>query len=356
MNKHIYRITPCQSNIAYPDVNYLERICDRQKPGKGCGDENFTIKELNELGEEFSLGLKEVVCKSILTSKYPSIWKTGKVIAVCKKGATKERENYRPISLISIPSKIYETIISETLDKHITNFNLSTENQWGFKKRLNTESTLLYLTETWKRYMEEGKVIGVMLIDFQKAFNTVDHTILGYKLKAMGITGDLLALLKDYLSNRSQYVNVEGKHSNVTLIEIGVPQGSLLGPRRFAIYVNDFPFCTKIGEIHLYADDTTAFVVCNTIDETVLALNILANEIADWCDENCLTIHTGKREAIIITDKCFIGPLNQIKIKGHGIQVVKESKTLGVFIDQKLSWKKQVTTVRKSFNTKIKLL
>ena len=78
----------------------------------------------------------------------------------------KERENYRPISLISIPSKIYETIISETLHKHITNFNLSAKNQWGFKKGLNTESTLLYLTETWKRYMEERKVIGVILIDF----------------------------------------------------------------------------------------------------------------------------------------------------------------------------------------------
>ena len=171
----------------------------------------------------------------------------------------------------------------------------------------------------------------------------------------MSITGDLLALLKDYLSNRSQYVNVKGKHSNATVIEIGVPQGSWLGSRLFPIYVNNFPFCTKIGEIHLYADDTTAFVVCNTMDETVLALNILANKIADWCDENCLTIHTGKTEALIITDKCFTGPLNQIEIEGQGIQAVKESKALGVFTDQKLSRKKQVTTVHKSFNTKMKV-
>ena len=142
---------------------------------------------------------------------------------------------------------------------------------------------------------------------------------------------------------------MKGKHSNVTVIEIGVLQGSLLGPRLFRIYVNDFPFCMKIGEIHLYADDITAFVVCNTTDETVIALNIPAKEIADWCDENCLMIHTGKTEALIITDKCFIGPLNQIKIKGQDIQVVKESKALGVFIDQKFSWKRQVTTVRKSF-------
>ena len=202
--------------------------------------------------------------------------------------------------------------------------------------------------------MEEEKVIGVILIDFRKAFDTVNHTILGYKLKAMGIKGDLLSLLQDYLSNRSQYVNVKGKHSDVTITEIGVPQGSLIDPRLFAIYVNDFPFCMK--SISSYAAETTAFVVCNTIDETVIALNILANEIADWCDENCLTIQNGKTEALIITGKCFIGPLNQIKIKGQGIQVVKESKALGVLIDQKLSWKKQVRTFRKSFNTKIKLL
>ena len=87
----------------------------------------------------------------------------------------------------------------------------------------------------------------------------------------MGITDDLLALLQDYLSNRSQNVNVKGKlHSNVAIIKIGMPQSSLLGPRLYAIYLNDFPSCTKIGEIHLYADDTTAFVVCNTIDETVI--------------------------------------------------------------------------------------
>ena len=85
MNKYIYRITPCQSNIAYPEVNYLEKICDGQKPGKGCGDNNITSKEVKELSEEFSLGLKEVVCKSILTSKYLSIWKIGKVTAVFKK-------------------------------------------------------------------------------------------------------------------------------------------------------------------------------------------------------------------------------------------------------------------------------
>ena len=101
--------------------------------------------------------------------------------------------------------------------------------------------------------------------------------------------------------------------------------GLTAGSKTFAIYVKDFPFCTKICEIHLYADNTTAFVVCNTTDETVIALIIPANKITDWCDENCLTIHTGKTEALIITDKCFNGPLDQIKIKGQGIQVVKES-------------------------------
>eukprot|EP00794_Sanderia_malayensis_P000634 gene634-1302_t len=272
MNRHIYRITPCLSNIVYPEVNHLQKICDKQKPGKGCGDDNITSKEVKELCGEFSLGLKEVLTKSISTCKYPSLWKTSKVTAVFKKGATKERENYRPISLLSIPSKIYETIISENLDKHIENYNLSTQNQWGFKKGLNTESTLLYLTETWKQHIEEGKVVGVIFVDFRKAFDTVNHIILAYKLKAMGITGDLLNLLQDYLANRNQFVNVKGKHSDITIIEIGVPQGSLLGPRLFAIYVNDFPSCTKIGEIHLYADDTTAFVVCNTIDDTIIAL------------------------------------------------------------------------------------
>ena len=123
--------------------------------------------------------------------------------------------NYRPLTILSIPSKVSEAVICESLDKHLD--KVSQSNQWGFKKGLSTESLLLYLTETWKYQIENGKVIGAIFIDFTKAFNSVDHSILHHKLQACGITGNLLIFLLSYLSQRTQYVGINGKKSRVRI-------------------------------------------------------------------------------------------------------------------------------------------
>ena len=126
------------------------------------------------------------------------------------------------------------------------------------QKRLVTESLLLYLTETWKANIDKGKVVGVIFIDFRKAFDCVHHKILEFKMQGCGISGHLLVWLKDYLNNRKQYVEIDGKKSMLLIVEYGVPQGSLFGPRLFSIYVNDLTSSITTGELHLYANDTTA--------------------------------------------------------------------------------------------------
>ena len=159
--------------------------------------------------------------------KFPSKWKIAKVKPAFKKGNKKLRENYRPLSLFSAPSKIFESIICDTLDAHINKFNLSSVNQWGFKKGMSTETLLLYLTETWKKSLDLDLVVGVLFIDFKKAFDTVDYDILESKLQSSGICGDINSLIMDYLANRKQYVEIKGHKSSLRIIEIGVPQGSL---------------------------------------------------------------------------------------------------------------------------------
>ena len=130
---------------------------------------------------------------------------------------------------------------------------------------------LLYLSETWKRNIDNGKVVGVVLIDFHKVFDTVNHNILHQKMTSCGLKGTLLEWLKSYLTNRSQYMYVElnGKKSRVTIIEYGIPQGSLLEPCLFLVYVNDMSGCVTVGELHLYADDTTAFVIGNNMRKSL---------------------------------------------------------------------------------------
>ena len=165
------------------------------------------------------------------------------------------------------------------------------------------------MTETWKYRIENGKVIGAIFIDFAKAFHSVDHSILHHKLQACGITGNLLNFLQSYLSQCTQHVEINRKKSRLRIVEDGVPRGSLLGPRLYTIYVNDFPSSIKSSEVHLYADDTTAFVIGNNTHQVTELLNILFKELNDWCDRNKVTIHTGRSEAMMIQKRPFIGPL-----------------------------------------------
>ena len=127
--------------------------------------------------------------------------------------------------------------------------------------------------------MDNGSIIGALFIDFEKAFNTIEHQTLGMKLQAVGISGNCYSLVMNYLADRQKYVDNEGAVSNLCPVEYGAPQGSLLGPRLFSIYVNDMPEASKIGEIHLHADDTTAFVISKTVDEAALSLNLIAKDI-----------------------------------------------------------------------------
>ena len=147
------------------------------------------------------------------------------------------------------------------------------ENQWGYRKGLSTESLLLYLTETWKANLDKGKVVSVIFIDFRKAFDCVDHEILGFKMQGCGISENLSVWLKDYLNNRKQCVEINGEKSKLLIVEYGVPQGSLFCPRLFLIYVNDQARSITTGELHLYADDTTAYVIRNSVEDVIELLN-----------------------------------------------------------------------------------
>ena len=353
---HPYRVTPTVGFLPLQDRSYIQKLCEKVNSYKAAGHDNITNREIKETSSSFSIGLSEIINKAITLKKFPSEWKIAKVKPAFKKGNKKLRENYRPLSLLSAPSKIFESIICDSLDAHINNFNLSSVNQWGFKKGMSTETLLLYLTETWKKSLNLDLVVGVLFIDFKKAFDTVDHDILESKLQSSGICGDINSLIMDYLANRKQYVEIKGHKSSLRIIEIGVPQGSLLGPRLFGIYVNDLTGVSKIGEIHLYADDTTAFVVSQTVEGATECLNLLAKDIELWCSSNRLTIHCDKTEYLIITPKPFYGPTNKVTINGVNIKSVFQSKCLGMIIDNRLTWSRHISSVRKSFSRKFYLL
>lgn len=189
----------------------LRVIDKRVKPGKGCGPDNITARGLKLGGDAVAVGLSYIMGESLKTSKYPSQWKMSKVKAVPKKGNSSERGDFRPISLLSIPSKMYESIIGDHIDCHFVNKGLSSENQWGFKPNRSTELLMLHLTEGWRQGLDRNRIVGVLFIDFKKAFDSICHKTMALKLQACGISGNVYNLIVDYLSGESSLLRLRVK-------------------------------------------------------------------------------------------------------------------------------------------------
>ena len=205
---------------------------------------------------------------------------------------------------------------------------------------------MLLLSETWKHALDFGKVVGVLFVDFRKAFDTVDHIILQQKLQAVGISENLYDLMVDYLKIDTNLRILTKQVRRYALSSMG----SLLVPRLFKIYVNDLPRSVKEGWTFLFADDTKIYYIGDNVESLVDSLNLTASELYQWCIENKLTVNIDKTEAMRITAKPFVGPLRKL---GFGnIKFVNVSCSLGVYFDSQLKWDKQVKMVAKSYSAK----
>ena len=309
---------------------------------KSGGTDNISSRELAEAGEALSEGLFGIFKNSIKDSVHPEIWKVGMVIPAFKKSIKSNRTSYRPLTMLNLNSKILESVVCDSLDNHLSEEEILHPNQWGFKKGISTESLLLNLTEKWKKAPDHGYKIGIIFADFKKAFDTVEHTVLKSKLLAARISGKFHDWLISYISDRSQYVLINGKRSGLRIVGIDVPQGSLLGPRLFAVYVNDLPNTTPIGYIHMFADDTTMYYCGKEVEEIVDILNMMLLDFHQWCERNKLTVHTGKTDAILISNTPFISPMRPLRFGNSFIHFKTKTTCLGVEIDCKLNWKPQI--------------
>jgi len=320
------------------------------------GPDKIMSRELAKAVESLFEGLFSIFKNSIQRGIFPSNWKTGEVVPVFKKGIKSDCANYRPLTMLNLNSKILESVVCDSLDHHLGTNELIHPNQWGFKKGVSTESLLMYLTETWKKAIDDGYKVGVLFIDFKKAFDTVGHAILKTKLSDVGVSGIFHEWMAHYLHERSQYVTVNSARSMLRQIDIGVPQGSLMGPRLFAIYVNDLPTSSETGCIHMFADDTTIYYIGEEVEETVDALNLILNDFKVWCCKNHLTVHTGKTVAMLISSHAFVGPMRPLMLGDSYIYFNTKSTCLRVEIDYKLNWKPQVKALHIKFGGKLKFL
>ena len=272
---------------------------------------------------------------------FPSAFKKAKVIPIYKTGDKSDPTNYRPISIISILSKPLEKHINKHLLRHLESHKLLHPNQSGFRQKHSCHTALINLVDNWLSNINESKYCGVLFIDFKKAFDVIDHDLLLRKLKLYGLSSSTLILLDSYLTNRKQIVSTCTSVSSLKSVDYGVPQGSILGPLLFSIYINDLPlYITSMCE--LFADDTTIHashkdlnILANTLQESI-------NNLLKWTELNHMVLHPQKTKCMLITTRQkrqnLSHELPPIYIKNQTIEQVTHHKVLGVTIDNNLSW------------------
>jgi len=179
-----------------------------------------------------------------------------------------------------------ESIVCNTIDNHLEQNNLLNEKQWGFRKDRSTQLALLSMTEQWRKHLDNNNFVGVLFLDFRKAFDSVNHDVIKTKLTKNGITGNLNEWIMNYLTNRKQITIVNGQSSEEEDVDIGVPQGSLIGPRAFLVTVNDCPDISDEFETDLFADDNTSYCADPNLDQLFTKIQRMINNLSAFYNRN----------------------------------------------------------------------
>jgi len=289
---------------------------------------------------------------------FPDILKIGRITPIYKnKGSKQNFNNYRPISILAIFGKIYEKVIYKRLYSFLTSQNLIYSKQFGFRKGHSTSHALNYSVKYLTNAVASGNHTIGIFIDLSKAFDTIDHNKLLIKLDNYGIRGTASALIESYISRRKQYTTFNGEDSDHEIVVYGVPQGSVLGPLLFLMYINDIVNCSSDGEFVLYADDTNIFVVGLSKEDVFRKANAVIQRVHNYMLSNLLHINTTKcyymyfKPNLYSRSTCARSqPYDQdcrLHLNGNIIKQVSSVKFLGVTIDENLTWLPHIENLKK---------
>ena len=300
---------------------------------------------LKSLKDHLASPIAQIINLSILQGTFPNSWKTAIVSPIFKSGDPQNISNYRPISILPVASKVAEKWISEQLVSFLNNseFNLHPM-QFGFRANYSTETANCLFVDNVRAMVDKGGVVGAVFLDLRKAFDTVNHKVLLCKLSSFNFSPLALRWFESYLTGRCQHVAVNNQLSPALELHTGVPQGSILGPLLFSLYINDLPSVCPDVETLLYADDTVMYVHAKTKQLAAAKLTSALEQISKWLNCSCLQLNLKKTVGMFFTKRqCNIA--SNITISGHNIDIVSEVKYLGITIDSNLTFKKHIKKV-----------
>ena len=300
--------------------------------------------------DQFSEYLKDVFNDSIDNCQFPNIFKLADVTPIFKKGDKSLKENYRPISILPNLSKIFERLLSNQISKYFE--PILSKFQCGFRKNFSAQHCLMLILEKWKASLDNGDVFGALLTDLSKAFDCISHELLIAKLDAYHFDFDSLCYLNDYLSNRKQRTKVSNKYSFWSIILSGVPQGSILGPLLFNIYICDLFYIIQEHEFVSYADDNTPFAIGKSFADVRDNLEAIWNEFFQWLSNN--QMHGNPDKSHFITNQ--IDSSLKLNISDQTISNCDKVKLLGVTFDNKLTFEPHIENLCKNASSKLHAL
>ena len=309
---------------------------------KTPGADNMHPRVLKELSKSISKPLTLLFNKSISEGKLPVDWKTANVTAIFKKGEKSDANNYRPVSLTSIVCKVLESIIRDVLQEFFEQLNIYSPCQHGFRKNKSCTSQLLEVMEEFTLMLDKKETFDVIYLDFKKAFDSVPHRRLLNKLKSYGITGSVLSWIENFLTNRTQKVRVGDGESNSSPVVSGIPQGSILGPILFTVFINDLPDCVQ-GLCKIFADDTKLYNKSSNFQQIQQDLF----RVEDWSRKWQLHFNTSKCKCLYYGKN---NPSVTYYLNGQPISSCSQEKDLGVTFDPELNFKLHISNITKKAN------
>ena len=291
---------------------------------------------------------------SLTTGIYVDEWKQARVTPIYKSGDKRLCENYRPISVLPIVSKAFEKEVFRQVYTYLSVNSLLSKFQHGFRPKHSTVTALIQMCDEWLENMDNGKINGVVFLDIKKAFDSINHRVLLNKMnEQFGIFGSELKWFESYLMNRVQQCSINGKLSDKKRINCGVPQGSILGPLLFLLYINDLPDCLRSTASCMYADDTQIFSSSYDANELVVKLNSDLAHVFEWMKEKR---HPSKCKMMFVGSTHNLNKLGceePIMVNAKPIPRISTQMCLGVKLDENLNWDSHITLICKKVSAAI---
>ena len=323
---------------------YIEKTVKSFK-NKTCHINEIPVAVIKRIIHHIAPILSVLITNCVQSSVYPESLKKARVIPVYKNGSKQLATNYRPISVLSNFNKIFETIIHNKMLKFVERCHLLSEKQYGFRRKSSTTCAILDLINRILIALQNKEFAIAIFLDLKKAFDCVHRSILLMKLEKYGFRGEFLLFLRSYLDSRVQFVNINNCISSTMTVIHGVPQGSILGPLFFILYINDISLISPLLYKVLFADDTVILRSGLDFNELTTQLQTELNVLIDWLNYNKLAVNVSKTKCIVFSSgKAFNEP--DIRIQNVKIEIVSDYKYLGLIIDERLSFNTHVKQLK----------